>query len=923
MTRWSVHTQCGREIGIPPDTVRIVDLLIDAPYVVSRTAPQLRFEFPTSARRTQDWITECPRAGVSAFQNQLGRDAAIAAIVHYALVGVQDEFTPDSRFLGATITSQIKDRLEALNSVSGISEPLSTARDLLKNNETVLQEALERAATATEQAQISCDNCGFALEAAPLLNCPECGVLLGGWPQIVHDEAKRERQDRYEQKLAGEITEHNSDSQFVIIGTANRPPDWIEDGTQIGYTANKQRLLLGRVINTTASEVHVDYGGMGSLPLSEGMSVELWSAESHITTILQQSWLLEARRDFTELDGSNPDHKRLVQNSKSLLDTLQNKSLPQIIPKQHSELVSVGHDSFPLNASQRDVVNHILGMSPGDLYTVVGPPGTGKTEVIAKAAHELANNSERVLVTSHTNIAVDNVIEKLAGDNPHRAVRVGRPEKVSTKAKQLMLEKVIDNDSASVSDLLERVDELKAAISDHQKRINALEEHKNHLNYEVDSRLVDSDREAEINEEIATEREELTTLRRELRDKWEEAEATSVRQADIVGATLIRSQLGGLAQVEFDTVIIDEASQISTPMGLLAMATAKKWVVVGDHNQLLPVLKTITTDSGRPPAGASIFNLLRNRFGEDAWLRTHYRSVPQIIGFARNHVYDSNIELSDSKKDLITTPSHLRSDDLFVDQILTEPVSMVATSDEQAWRQRYRSPFNKQEATVCVQLVARLVQDYGLNPDRIGVITPFRGQRNVIRDTLEPEYAVDVETVDGFQGRERDIIIYSVVGTDPGSLKFAGDHNRFNVASTRPKSKLIVVGNANRIGAKTTRDNILRSYINYTDTQDAFFDWDTKSKTSPDLPSPLTTEPPEKEPEKEIQGLPSKDLKRLSDIVSMQPTTNSELASEWGLNSGTDVHRYLSSTLDSYYYRDELVRIRATEEAETIVESQS
>lgn len=921
MTQWSVHAQCGRELEIPTDTVRTVDLLIDAPYVVSRTAPQLCFEFPPSARRTQDWITECPRAGITAFYDQLGRDATIAAIVHYALVGVQREFTPDSRFLGVAITNQIEDRLDKLDPVSEVEGPLSTVRKFFENNEAVLQEALERAATATSEDQITCDNCGSILEAAPLLNCPDCGALIGGWPQIVHDEAKRERQDRYDQKLAGEIAEYNPESQFVIVGTASRPPDWIEDGTQVGYTTNNQRLLLGRVINTTESEVHVDYGDMGSLPLAEGMSVDLWSAESHITTILQQSWLLEARRDFTGLNTSTPGNNRLVQNSTRLLETIQQNSLPPITPQEHSRLMSVGQSHFPLNTSQRDVVNHVLGMAPGDLYTVVGPPGTGKTEVIAKAAHELANNGERVLVTSHTNIAVDNVIEKLAGDNPHRAVRVGRPEKVSTEAKQLMLEKVIDNESASVTDLLNRVDELKSAISEHQERINALEEHKNHLSYEVDSRLVDPNREAEINEEIASEREELTTLRRELRNKWEEAEASSVRQADIVGATLIRSQLGGLAQVEFDTVIIDEASQISTPAGLLAMATAKKWVLVGDHNQLFPVLKTISTDSGRPPAGASIFNFLRNRFGEDAWLRTHYRSVPEIIGFARKHIYNSNIKLADSGGDQITTPSHLQSDDLFVDEILNEPVSMVVTSDEQAWRQRYGSPFNKQEATVCTRLVARLVQDYGLDPSQIGVITPFRGQRNIIRNTLEPDYAVDVETVDGFQGRERDIIVYSIVGTDPGSLKFAGDHNRFNVAATRPKSKLIVVGNANRIGAKTTRDNILRSFISYTATQEAFFDWDTKSKTPPDLLDPRTTEPTKKEQQKETQGLPARDLKRLSDIVAMQPTTNAELASEWGLDSGKKVHRYLSSSLDSYYYRDELVRIRATEEAERLVES--
>lgn len=923
MTEWCVHMQCGREMGLSTDTVRLVDLLIDAPYVVSRAAPQLQFEFPSSARRTQDWITDCPQAGITAFAEQLGPDAAVAATVHYALVGAQRVFEPGSRSLERTITNQITDRLDTLTNVSEIVDPVVTAAKFLKNNDAVIRDSLERATSNKNEGDLCCDNCGNSFESAPLLYCSNCDTLLGGWPQIVHDEAKRERQDRYKQRLSGEITEHNPNSKFVVVGTAYRPPDWIEDGSQVGYTVKDQRLLLGRVINTTENEVHIDYSEMGTLPLKESMSVELWSAESHITTILQQSWMLEARRNFKGLSTSSTDHQRLVQNSTSLIDTLKKESTSQITPEQNSRLESVGPGKFPLNDSQRKVVNHVLGMKPGGMYTVVGPPGTGKTEVIAKAAHELANKGERVLVTSHTNIAVDNVIEKLAGDNRHKVVRVGRPEKVSTKAKQLMLEKVVDSESASVSGLLDRIDELKSTISEHQERISALEEHKGYLSREVDNRLRDSDKEAEIDAEIATGREELTTLQRELRELWDEAEATSVRQADITGATLVRSQLGGLAQVEFDTVIIDEASQISTPMGLLAMSTAKKWVVVGDHKQLLPVLKSVTTESGSPPPGSSIFNLLRSRFGEDAWLRMHYRSVEPIIEFARNRVYDSNIELADKDGDTIETPSHLRSDGMFVDQILDEPLSMVATSEEQGWRKRYGSPFNEQEAHVCVQLVARLVQDYGLNTDQVGVITPYRGQRNVIRDALESDYAVDVETVDGFQGREREVIIYSVVGTDPGSLKFAGDQNRFNVAATRPKSKLVVVGNVDRIGAKTRRENILRSFVEYADERGAFFDWDAETKESPDLPRPLSGDIDDNEGEDDGDELPHRDLTRLSDIVAMQPTSNGELASRWNLDSGKEVHRYLSSTLDAYVYRDETVRIRATAEAERLIASQS
>jgi len=132
------------------------------------------------------------------------------------------------------------------------------------------------------------------------------------------------------------------------------------------------------------------------------------------------------------------------------------------------------------------------------------------------------------------------------------------------------------------------------------------------------------------------------------------------------------------------------------------------------------------------------------------WLRTHYRSVDSIIGFARDEVYDSKINLAEKDVDTIDTPSHLKSDEMFVDEILNEPLAMVATTEEQGWRKRFGSPFNKQEAEVCDQMVARLIQDYGLDQSQVGIITPYRGQRNVIRDTLGNDYAVDVETVDGF-----------------------------------------------------------------------------------------------------------------------------------------------------------------------------
>jgi len=153
---------------------------------------------------------------------------------------------------------------------------------------------------------------------------------------------------------------------------------------------------------------------------------------------------------------------------------------------------------------------------------------------------------------------------------------------------------------------------------------------------------------SEAKNEIDAKQAKLSETRRKIQELQSEAEKTSIENADITGATIIRSQLGGLAQVQFDTVIIDEASQIPVPLGLLGMINANKWVVVGDHHQLQPVLKSHSSSDGSPPDDASIFSFLRNRYDIDQWLEYHYRSHADIIGFSQEHIYDGNITIDDS-----------------------------------------------------------------------------------------------------------------------------------------------------------------------------------------------------------------------------------------------------------------------------------
>ena len=193
----------------------------------------------------------------------------------------------------------------------------------------------------------------------------------------------------------------------------------------------------------------------------------------------------------------------------ALLDTLDQQSVSQPTPGEPTSTQSL--PGFDLDSSQEAVLKDICGLEHGDLSLIVGPPGSGKTEVIAKAADELATQGERVLVTSHTNIAVDNVVEKLADYSTHDITRAGRPEKLSKGTQELMLSKVIErNDDTTVQELLTRVDELKAKISS------------------AGGRAASDDTQGE-----------LADLRRHIRELQEQAEAESIRGVDIVGATII------------------------------------------------------------------------------------------------------------------------------------------------------------------------------------------------------------------------------------------------------------------------------------------------------------------------------------------------------------------------------------------------
>ncbi|RLE85931.1 MAG: hypothetical protein DRJ67_08215, partial [Thermoprotei archaeon] len=283
-----------------------------------------------------------------------------------------------------------------------------------------------------------------------------------------------------------------------------------------------------------------------------------------------------------------------------------------------------------------------------------------------------------------------------------------------------------------------------------------------------------------------------------------------VGKVPIVGATLVKSQLPPLDSCEFDTVIIDEASQASITLALLAMVKARKWVLVGDHKQLQPIFRGLSVpECEELSAFTRLYRMYESR---SLWLRRHYRSNIEIAKFVAQHVYNGMIEPAEvCKKKMLRLKERPRLAPLDPNK----PIVFVDVRGEE--RREGKSKYNLEEAQA-IEVLARELTRLGAGD--IGVITPYKAQKNLLAERLK-RLSIEVDTVDAFQGREKDVIIFSVTSTS--NLEFASEPHRLTVALTRARLKLIVVGNAQAVAK--CHATLLSKYYHYCAERKAVYKW--------------------------------------------------------------------------------------------------
>jgi DNA polymerase III delta prime subunit len=443
-------------------------------------------------------------------------------------------------------------------------------------------------------------------------------------------------------------------------------------------------------------------------------------------------------------------------------------------PPEFAAAREADEPAVTLNASQQEAIRFAL--SARDVAIIHGPPGTGKTTTLVELIRQAIQRGATVLACAPSNLAVDNVLERLlaAGE---RAVRLGHPARVQPQLRAHTLDLIVDQhpDVRLARRLVREADSLRAQASRYT-RAKPLPGARRELRDEA-RRLVDDARRLEL----------------------------QVVQEVLSGATVLCSTTTGLdseilGQRQFDLAVVDEACQSTEPGCWIPVLRCDRLVLAGDHCQLPPTL--VSPDAVREGFHVSLLERLMGLYGPQISRRldVQYRMHQAIMEFSSAQFYEGTLQAD------ATVSAHRLSDlpGVAASELTQQPVDFIDTAgagyDEQL-EPDGESRWNPREAELVVRKVESLAAA-GLPPTELAVIAPYSAQVRWLRSLLAERYSgLEIDSVDGFQGREKEAVIISLVRSNPvGEIGFLADVRRMNVALTRARRKLIVIGDSSTIG---------------------------------------------------------------------------------------------------------------------------
>ncbi len=438
-----------------------------------------------------------------------------------------------------------------------------------------------------------------------------------------------------------------------------------------------------------------------------------------------------------------------------------------------------------LNASQNEAIQNILASR--DIAIVHGPPGTGKTTTLVQAIKLTLEKEKQVLVCAPSNTAVDLLTERLL-DKGLSVLRIGNPARVSQSLVEHSLEAQIaqHRDFHFLKKLRKEAEEYKRMAGKYKRKFGKTEREQRRLLYAEASRMLS---EANILEKYIID--------------------SLLNEAQVVTATLVGSVNKYIRFRRFSTVFIDEAAQALEPACWIPILKSERVVMAGDHQQLPPTVKSY--EAARAGLSITLFEKITAQQSVDVMLRTQYRMHEQIMQFSNEQFYQGQLQADPSVK------THRLGQEA-ENQILNQALEFIDTagcSFEEKINPETKSRYNPAEAELIAKHLSRLMSQIRMtNPQlleqafSVGVISPYNAQVYHLKDYLatfpelvEYEDWVRVNSIDGFQGQEREVIYISLVrSNEKGQIGFLADTRRMNVAMTRARKKLVVIGDSATLG---------------------------------------------------------------------------------------------------------------------------
>lgn len=473
-----------------------------------------------------------------------------------------------------------------------------------------------------------------------------------------------------------------------------------------------------------------------------------------------------------------PDTRTTAIMKKVIKELEQNKQLVQLFEKIHQADADTTNNE-PINFSSFDFQNKKLNESQQQAVGKVvqnngitilhGPPGTGKTTTLAEAVLQLIKNGEKVLIAAPSNTAVDHFAKTLIQKGV-KLLRVGNSSKVDDEIFSHTPEGKMSN-----SNIQKEIKQLK---------IRAEEFRRMALKYKRSFGKAEREQRNLLFKEVKEIRNEIKKLQRYHEDKL-------LDEADVIAGTPIGLYDENLHNRKFDTLIVDEAGQCIEPLAWCIFSKAEKIVLAGDHWQLPPTV--LSNEAAMLGFNNSILERAITNCNSVILLNVQYRMREAIAGFSSQYFYNS----------LLQTAKHLQNKGTHI--------TFIDTAGS-GYNEKHGPDGVSLQNEGELQIVNKILEQEQWNLSASAFISPYAGQ--VVAATEVLPAPLRKSTIDSFQGQEKENIIVSLVrSNDEGEIGFLKDYRRMNVAITRAKEQLIVIGDSATIGA----DKFFNEFLSYVE----------------------------------------------------------------------------------------------------------